>query len=90
MDNYVNKEPISKISNDMELELKKALDKFEFPFNSYHEGFAVIKEELDELWEEVTGDQDNEKMKKEALQVGAMAMRFLHEFDHMIGDEDVS
>ncbi len=50
------------------------------PFNTPHEGYAVILEELDELWDEVkrkSAERDNEKLKKEAVQVGAMAMRFL-------------
>lgn len=49
------------------------------PFNSAHEGYAVIKEELDELWEEVRkkrGNRDMEKMLKEAIQVSAMGLRF--------------
>jgi hypothetical protein len=54
-----------------------------FPaFNSGHEGYAVILEELDELWTEV---KDNKRpdakrvpaMRKEATQVAAMAIRFM-------------
>lgn len=50
------------------------------PFNSAHEGYAVILEELDELWDEVKKkaiERSNDKMTKEAVQVGAMALRFL-------------
>ena len=50
------------------------------PMNSAHEGFAVLKEEVDELWEEVRakqGARDIAKMRKEAVQVAAMAMRFI-------------
>ncbi len=48
-------------------------------FNSAHEGFAVLKEEVDELWAHVKTNQkrrDIEAMKKEAVQVAAMACRF--------------
>jgi glutamyl-tRNA reductase len=48
--------------------------------NSAHEGWAVIWEELDELWDEVRakqGARDVAKMRKEAVQVAAMAMRFV-------------
>lgn len=52
-----------------------------FPeFNSAHEGFAVLKEEVDELWEEVRakqGTRDPGKLRKEAVQVAAMALRFI-------------
>jgi hypothetical protein len=47
-------------------------------FNSAHEGFAVILEELDELKAEVwKKNRDVRVLAKEATQVGAMAMRFL-------------
>ena len=52
-----------------------------FPgFNSGHEGYAVIQEEVDELWDEVKGQYGAErttKMRKEAIQVAAMALRFI-------------
>jgi len=50
-------------------------------FNSAHEGFAILKEEVDELWDNVKLNQKNplrdEKMLKEAIQIGAMALRFI-------------
>jgi glutamyl-tRNA reductase len=63
---------------DVGTELDKALRKHP-KFNSAHEGWAVIREELDELWEEVRVRQAKrrpKKMRKEALQVAAMALRF--------------
>jgi len=51
-------------------------------FNSVHEGFAVILEEVDELKAEVWKKprlRDKAQMRKEAVQVAAMAMRFLIE-----------
>lgn len=49
------------------------------PFNSAHEGYGVLLEEVDELWAHVKTNQtrrDLEAMKKEAVQVAAMAIRF--------------
>lgn len=61
-------------------ELHKAQDKFP-AFHSGHEGYSVILEEVDELWTEVKSNQSTpgrtERMKKEAIQVAAMAIRFL-------------
>jgi hypothetical protein len=54
------------------------------PFNSRHEGYAILLEELDELWEIVkvnhakTPECRND-MKKEAVQVAAMAIRFIED-----------
>lgn len=47
--------------------------------NSAHEGYAVLLEEMDELWEHVKTKQkrrDLDAMRKEAIQVAAMALRF--------------
>lgn len=46
-------------------------------FNSTHEGYAVILEELDELWDEVKANSDTPRLRNEATQVAAMAIRFL-------------
>lgn len=47
------------------------------PFRSYHEGYAIILEELDELWEEIKGQQSYAGLYVEATQVAAMALRFM-------------
>jgi hypothetical protein len=49
------------------------------PFNSAHEAFAVMSEEVTELWQHVCTKQsrrDLPAMRKEAIQVAAMALRF--------------
>lgn len=51
-------------------------------FNSAHEGFSVMNEEVDELWDHVKvkqGRRNVAEMKKEALQVAAMAIRFAYD-----------
>lgn len=62
-------------------ELERAQAKFP-AFNSGHEGYAVILEELDELWDEVKASKpgsDMTAMRKEAIQVAAMALRFVRD-----------
>ena len=47
-------------------------------FNSAHEGYAVILEEMDGLWDEVKRqNSDAEAMRHEAIQAAAMCLRFL-------------
>jgi len=50
------------------------------PFASAHEGYSVLLEEVDELWDEVKAKQSKrnpDNLKKESIQVAAMGMRFL-------------
>lgn len=50
------------------------------PMNSAHEGYAVIKEELEELWDEIKKkecERNIEHMKEEAIQLSAMGLRFI-------------
>lgn len=66
--------------------LKKVIDEYNraselYPkFHSYHEGYAVLLEELDELWEQVKYTKFtngySEPMEKELVQVTAMCLRF--------------
>lgn len=46
------------------------------PFNSSHEGYAVLLEEVDELWADVKTNNVEHAI-EEAIQVGAMAIRFI-------------
>ena len=70
-----------RILNEILKEYKRAVSKHS-PFNSCHEGWAVIKEEFDELWDEVKKRREvrsQDVMIKEAVQTGAMTLRFLME-----------
>jgi len=45
-------------------------------FHSFHERYAVLLEEVDELWDSIKAN-DISNMYIEAIQVAAMAIRFL-------------
>lgn len=68
------------LAEELDTQLHKAIAKHA-PFNTAHEGWAVIFEELDELWDEVRAWQPTDhrvtEMRKEALHVAAMALRFV-------------
>jgi hypothetical protein len=62
---------------DVEVELHNA-ESLHSPAHSYHEAFAILKEEVDELWEEIKQKEPcNQRITSEATQVAAMALRFL-------------
>ena len=63
--------------NMVQDELKRAITMYP-PFRSRHEGYAIIKEELDELWTEIKRKpQDEKKIEEEAVHLSAMAIRFI-------------
>jgi hypothetical protein len=83
--------PLTLAVRDIVNEFKRASRKYP-DFNSFHEGYAVLEEELDELWDEVkkktsepptdqaydpTAYQDPVKLRAEAIQTAAMALRFV-------------
>jgi hypothetical protein len=60
-------------------EARSACARYE-PFHSAHEGYAVILEELDELWVEAKERLPNkDRLAVEARHVAAMAIRFAAE-----------
>lgn len=72
--------------NDCVSELRRAKRLFA-AFHSEHEGFAIILEELDELKAEIWKNQskrDRAAIRKEAVQLAAMAMRFV---DDLCGED---
>jgi hypothetical protein len=70
---------IEKVMHEVRAELMRALA-LHSQFNSAHEGYAVILEELDELKTEVwkkRKERDGGAMREEAIQIAAMACRFV-------------
>ena len=66
---------IAEVLDDVKSELVKATKKFGH-FSSPHEGYAILLEEVDELWTEVKQGTP-QHMREEAIQVAAMAIRFI-------------
>ena len=77
----INEQKLSEILAMVEAEFRKASAKND-KFNSAHEGYAVMLEEVDELKEEVWKKRklrNIELMRGEAKQIAAMAIRFIHD-----------
>jgi hypothetical protein len=63
----------------VEKEVTRAISLYP-PHNSAHEAYAVLLEEMDELWDEVKKSpkkRDKDAMLEESVQVAAMAVRFI-------------
>lgn len=70
---------MSNFPNLQRQELRRAQSKHP-PLKSAHEGYAVILEELDEVWAHVkTKQPDYRAMRRELIQVAAMAQRMAEE-----------
>jgi len=69
-------------------ELERANKTYATSFVSPHEGYAVLLEELDELWDEIKKERpDNNRMREEAIQVGAMAIKFIASIEQWTSTE---
>lgn len=66
---------------DIEFDIKKEVKKAEslFPeYNSYHEGFSIINEEVDELWDNVKRKGVSiQEHYDEAKQIACTAIRYM-------------
>lgn len=52
-------------------------------FSSPHEGYAVILEEMDELFEEIKKKHpDKDRLRDEAIQIGAMVIKFVQSLEN--------
>lgn len=71
-------------ADDAVEELKSALklnvEQFQLGFSSPHEAYAVLLEEVEELWQEIkkkSALRDVERMKAEALDIAVVALRII-------------
>ncbi len=73
---------LENILEDIKKEFKFATDNWG-AFNSLHEAYAIVLEEVDELWLEVKSSQkrpEHTKLaRKEAIQVATMAIRLIYD-----------
>ena len=75
-------EKLGDVLNAIRSEVIRAKGIFPGNFVNQHEAYAVILEEIDELWDEIKKNQRNYDLiaqKKEATQAAAMLVRLLVE-----------
>lgn len=51
-----------------------------------HEFYAILKEEVDELWTDIKADRPLDDLGREAIQVAAMVVRYLETGDRYRGE----
>lgn len=73
---------VENIVEEVVNEFDRATKKFG-SFNTNHEGYAVLLEEVDELWHEVKHGSYR-YARAEAIQVAAMAIRFIFDGDNRL------
>ena len=79
--NKTEEQRLDDIFAEVKEELKRATRKFG-PFNSPHEGYAIIKEEVEELWDDIKAN-NYENQRAESIQVAAMALRFIFDLEEL-------
>lgn len=82
----MNDELLNKILDLVRAEFREATSRFG-PYASSHEGYAVILEELDELWDEIKDNKNPGtllRQTQEAIQVATTAIRFVYD---VVGSE---
>lgn len=78
-DDEEDRDKIAQIMSDVESELRRAAS-LHGPMKSLHEGYAVILEEMDELWDQVKLKaklRNPDNIREEAIQISAMAARLV-------------
>lgn len=69
----------------IEAELTRAYKKHGAPLWGRHEFYAILKEEVDELWDDIKADKNLDYIFSEAIQVAAMVIRYLETGDRYQG-----
>lgn len=72
------------VAQEILAEYLRAKKKFPANLNSRHEGYGILAEEFDELWDDIKADNIGPDY-KEAIQVGAMALRYVLELRDLRG-----
>lgn len=73
-------DPNGRALYDVAVELRRVLSIHTRPYASLHEGAAILREEHDELWDEVKKrEQHRPSVRAEASQVAAVALRIMAE-----------
>jgi hypothetical protein len=77
----LNETKLAEMNALVDAEVRRVASKND-PFSSPHEGWGILYEEVDELWDEVKKKKkvrNPQLMREEAMQIAAAAIRFMHD-----------
>ena len=75
---------MERVTEEVFVEVSRGMKVHGDYYNSAHEAYAVLKEEVDELWDEVkkkSHNRDMSMMRREAVQIAAVAIRIAFQSD---------
>ncbi len=76
----INNDDRSFALKDLLLQIQEVKEKHPDNYNSYHEGYSVLLEECDELWDEVKKNNvDPVRIYEEAKDIACVAIRIMFE-----------
>ncbi len=81
----LNNLAMSHYLNLIAMEVRRSIELHGCPLWGRHEAYAIIKEELDEVWDEVKKDGESIELTIEVIQTAAMCVRYLATDQKMIG-----
>lgn len=81
----VTENKIDEVLQKIKKELLKANEKHP-PFNSAPEGYAVLLEEVDEMWDDIKQNLYQHSV-TECVQVGAMAVKYILSIQDLIDNK---
>ena len=73
--------PNAALTDKIRRELDRAYGKHGRDQWGRHEFYAILKEEVDELWDAIKADKPQEDVRDEAIQIAAMVFRYLETGD---------
>lgn len=80
---------VRNILDDVAAEVDRAIEKHPSMMSTHH-GYAVIQEEVDELWDLIKRDRGRfERAREEALQIAATAVRYILDLLPRHDDDDI-
>lgn len=67
--------------SEIDAELQRAYDKHGREQWGRHEFYAIMREEVDELWDAIKDDEPQDRVREEAIQIAAIVVRYLETGD---------